>query len=133
MLSSTCLITRGRLDTVSKDRRSRGHRLQLAGLFSGIVAVVASWLIGIPKIRDLGEELGAEMPAIVNVLVDHGGTITTVAVLVAIAGIAAMEVVKSHAVRNSISIATSLILFVLFFWDMGVFWLVYSATLDGIG
>lgn len=118
---------------LTKDRRTRSQAWQLAGPFSGIVAVVASWLIAVRKIRILGEELGAEMPALVNVLVDHGGVITTIAVLIATVGIIALQWVRRPAVRNGISLVTSLILFVLFIWDIVVFWLIYVATLDGVG
>ena len=81
----------------------------------------------------MGEELGAEMPALVRVLVDHAGMITTIAVVIAIAGITARKWVRSHAARAGLSIVTSLILFMLFTWDIVVFWLVYVATLDGVG
>ncbi len=88
----------------------RSYNPWCAGPFSGIVAVVASWLIAVRKIRILGEELGAEMPALVNVLVDHGGVITTIAVLIATVGIIALQWVRRPAVRNGISLVTSLIL-----------------------
>ncbi len=101
--------------------------------FTGCVAVIASWLIGVSKIRTLGEELGAEMPALARVLVDHGGMITTAAVLIATVGLAALRWTRRRAVRNGISIVTSLILFVLFMWDVIVFWLVYVAMLEGVG
>lgn len=117
----------------SEDGHARSHRLELAGPLSGIVAVIASQLIAIPRLRDLGEELAGEMPAFVNVLVDHGGTITTVAVLVATVGIVALKLARSQTVRSCISLVTSLILFLLFIWDMVVFWLIYVATADGIG
>ena len=117
----------------TRDRRTRSQAWQLAGPFSGIVAVVASWLIAIPRIRILGEELGAEMPALVNVLVDHGGMITIVAVLLATMGITALQWVRRPAVRSGISLVTSFILFVVFIWDIAVFWLIYVATLDGVG
>ena len=105
--------------------------MQLAGPFTGCVAVIASWLIAVPKFRALAEELGIEMPALVRVLVDHAGMITTVAVLIATVGIAALKWTRRHAVRNGISIVTSLILFGLFIWDMVVFWLIYVAMLEG--
>jgi len=35
---------------LTKDRRTRSQAWQLAGTFSGIVAVVASWLIAVRKI-----------------------------------------------------------------------------------
>ncbi len=73
------------------------------------------------------------MPALVNVLVDHGGVITTIAVLIATVGIIALQWVRRPAVRNGISLVTSLILFVLFIWDIVVFWLIYVAALDGVG
>jgi len=88
-------------------------------------------MIAVPRIRDLCEELGAEMPALVNVLVDHGGIITTIAVLVATVGIVALKLTQSHILRDGISLLTTLILFVLFIWDMAVFWLVYVATAEG--
>ena len=89
-------------------------------------------MIAVRRIRDLGEELGAEMPAFVNVLVDHGGIITTVAVLVATAGIVAMKLTQNHMLKDGISMFTTLILLVLFIWDMAVFWLVYVATAEGL-
>jgi len=46
-------------------------------------------------------------------------------------GIAAPQWVRRPAV-DGISLVASRILFVLFIWDIVVFWLVYVATLDGI-
>lgn len=95
--------------------------------------MIGSWLIAVPRIRALAEELGVALPAPTRILVDHAGTITTIAVIIATLGIVAIELSPQRRVRIGISIATSLVLLGLFCWDIIVFWLLYVATLEGIG
>jgi hypothetical protein len=65
--------------------------------------------------------------------VDHAGVITTVAALLAALGLGAIRLTKRRGLRIGISIAASLIVFGLLAWDLVVFWMIYLATLEGIG
>jgi len=49
--------------------------MQLAGPFTGCVAVIASWLIAVPKFRALAKEIGVELPTLVRV--PPGGPLRT--------------------------------------------------------
>ncbi len=109
------------------------HVLLLLGPCSGTVAIVVSWLIAIPRIRNLAEELGVEIPAFTQLLVNHAGLITTVGVIFATLGIIAIELASRHSVRIGISILTSVVLFVIAIWNIVVFWLLYVAMLEGVG
>jgi type II secretory pathway component PulF len=85
---------------------------------TGTVAMLASWVIGVPRIRSLAEELGVEFSALTRFVVDHAGVITTVAAVIATIGIAAIGLSRRRRVRIGISIVTSLILFGLVIWDV---------------
>ncbi len=105
----------------------------MLGPISGLVAVVTSWLIAIPRIRILAEEMGADISPMTRVLVDHAGLITMIAIVIATVGIVAIKLVRRGMVRMSIALATTVILFGHIIWDIVVFWLIYVATVKGIG
>jgi type II secretory pathway component PulF len=95
--------------------------------------MIVSWLIAVPRIRRLAEDLGVEMPVFTRILVDHAGAITAIALVIAILGIIALELSPRRQMRIGLSILTSLISFGVVIWDLVAFWLVYVATLEGLG
>ena len=123
----------------SKDRdldnlreRSRSPGFVFFGPLTGIVASVASWLIAVPKMRDLAVDLEVQLPATTTFLVDHAGAITTTAVVIAALGMVVVQLTRNRALHVGISIVTSTLLFGLVVWDVIVFWMIYTETITGL-
>ena len=114
------------------DPAPRGDLLLYLAPGTGIVAILVSWLLAIPRIRSQAEEVGAELPTFTRLLVEHAGLITTVAAIAAALGIAAITLTRRRVVRIGISLVTSLIVFGLLAWDLVVFWLIYVGMLESM-
>ena len=113
-------------------QRARGPGFVFFGPLTGMVASVASWLIAVPKMRDLAEDLGVELPPLTTFLVDHAGAITTTAVVIATVGLVISQLTRSRPLKIGISIVSSTLLFGLVVWDAIVFWMIYTETITGL-
>jgi len=113
-------------------QRARGRGFVFFGPLTGIVASVASWLIAVPKIRSLVADLGVEIPPLTSFLVDHSGAITTTAVIIATLGIVVVQLSRNRALQIGISVVSSTLLFGLVVWDVIIFWMIYTETIQGL-